>query len=61
MSLYGKKFTVNGLPCGLVIRGVGNGRYQLVFERDRVSLDQLEAVNWRRPKIEGDCGPLPRG
>lgn len=61
MSFYGKKFKINGLPCGLVMRGVVNGQYQVVFEREYATLEQIEAVNWRRPKIEGDCDPLPKG
>ncbi len=61
MSFYGKKFKVNGLPCGLVMRGVVNGQYQVVIEREYAALEQIEAVNWRRPKIEGDCDPLPKG
>ena len=61
MSFYGKKCRIDGLPCGLVMRGVVNGQYQLIFERDYAVLEQIEAIHWRRPNIEGDCGPLPRG
>lgn len=61
MSFYGKKCRIDGLPCGLVMRGVANGQYQLIFEREYVALEQIEAINWRRPSIEGDCGPLPQG
>ena len=60
MSLYGKKLKIGGLVCGLVLRGPSNGHYTAVFEREFASLEQLEAIDWSRPKIEGEC-ILPAG
>ena len=34
MSLYGEKFKIGGLSCGLVLRGSANGEYRVVFERE---------------------------
>ena len=53
MSFYGKKWLVSGLPTGLIMRSVPeNGRYTVVFEREFVSLEQIEAVNWAQPAVE---------
>lgn len=60
MSLYGSKVKIDGLSCGLVMRGSANGVYQVVFEREYASLEQIEAVNWTQPSIEGNC-ILPAG
>ena len=43
MSLYGDKFKIGGLSCGLVLRGGANGEYRVVFEREYASLEQIEA------------------
>ncbi len=60
MSLYGKKYNIDGVPCGMILRGGANGRYQAVFEREYASLEEIEAINWARPTVEGDS-PLPAG
>ena len=60
MSLYGSKFKIGGLSCGLVLRGSVNGEYRVVFEREYASLEQIEALNWDPPTIEGEC-VLPAG
>ena len=60
MSLYGTKVKIDGIPCGLVLRGSANGQYQAVFEREFASIEEIEAINWTRPTIEGDC-ILPAG
>ena len=60
MSCYGANFTVNGVNAGLALRGPGNGRYQVVFERELASLEQVEAINWNTPEIHGEC-ILPKG
>ena len=60
MSLYGDKFKIGGLSCGLVLRGGANGEYRVVFEREYASLEQIEALEWDPPAIEGDC-ILPAG
>lgn len=53
MSHYSKRWTIDGLPTGLIMRSVpGNGKYTVVFEREFVSLEQIEAVNWAKPTIE---------
>lgn len=60
MSLYGDKFKIGGLSCGLVLRGGTNGEYRVVFEREYASLEEIEALNWDPPTIEGEC-ILPAG
>ena len=60
MSLYGDKFKIGGLSCGLVLRGGTNGEYRVVFEREYASLEQIEALDWDPPTIEGEC-ILPAG
>lgn len=60
MSLYGEKFKIGGLSCGLVLRGSANGEYRVVFERECASLEQIEALEWDPPVLEGEC-ILPAG
>ena len=60
MSCYGALFTVNGVAAGLALRGPGNGHYQVVFERELASLEQVEAIDWSAPDIQGAC-ILPAG
>ena len=60
MSLYGEKFKIGGLSCGLVLRGGTNGEYRVVFEREYASLEQIEAIDWSQPEIEGES-VLPAG
>ena len=60
MSLYGNKIRIDGVPCGLVMRGSINGQYLVVFERELATLEQVEAIHWERPTIEGEC-ILPAG
>ena len=55
MSLYGSKIQIDGVSCGLVMRGSSNGQYLVVFERELATLEQVEAINWEQPSIEGDC------
>lgn len=54
MSLYSKTAQIDGLRFGLVMRGASNGVYEILFERECASLEQIEAVNWAKPAIEGD-------
>ena len=54
MSLYGSSIRIDGIPCGLVMRGSGNGQYLVVFERELASLEQVEAIHWDKPSIEGE-------
>lgn len=60
MSLYGNKAKINGIPCGLITWGNRNGEYVVYFERKYASLEQIEAINWRRPKLDGPC-EMPAG
>ena len=60
MSLYGDKFKIGGLSCGLVLRGSSNGEYRVVFEREFASLEEIEALEWDPPTLEGEC-ILPAG
>lgn len=60
MSMYGIEAHICGVPCAMVLRGSANGHYQAVFERERASLEEIEAINWAQPIIEGDT-LLPAG
>ena len=67
MSLYGKRWLIDGLTAGMIMRSVpGNGQYTVVFEREFASLEQIEAVNWAKPTVEyigphGSEAGLPEG
>lgn len=67
MSFYGKRWMIDGLPVGLIMRSApSNGRYTVVFEREFASLEQIEAVNWAQPTVEyigphGNEAGLPEG
>ena len=60
MSLYGVEAHICGVPCAMVLRGSGNGHYLAVFERERASLEEIEAIHWEKPVIDGECY-LPAG
>ena len=60
MSLYGNKVKIDGISCGLITRGIKNGEYRAIFEREFASLEQIEAIHWRRPRLSGPC-ELPQG
>ena len=60
MSLYGNHLTIDGVTCGLVLRGSGNGRYVAIFERELAPLENIKAIHWEQPVITGDC-VLPAG
>ncbi len=49
MSMYGKEVVIDGIRCGIVIRGTQNGNYNCIFEREFATLEQLEAINWAQP------------
>ena len=43
MSLYPNKIQVDGVPCGLILRGSANGTYLAVFEREMAELTERMA------------------
>ena len=60
---YGKKWTIDSIPTGFVQRS-GTEEYTVRFERENVSLEQIEAINWARPEIASlvnETCPLPQG
>ena len=64
MSMYGVNCTVDGVPVGLVMRESYNGAYIIVIERERATLEQVEAINWEQPNIvvtPGEECILPTG
>lgn len=65
MGLYGVCARIDGVPCGLIMRDpAANGKYRVVFERERTSIEQIEAINWAAPSIEAKEGKvclLPEG
>lgn len=52
MSLYGKRWLIDGVPTGFIMRSPINGQYTVTFEREFATLDQIEAINWANPTIE---------
>lgn len=54
MSIYGKKWKIDGLICGSIHASdyLGEGVYTLHFERAFASLEQIEKINWAHPKVE---------
>lgn len=63
---YGKKWRIDGLIAGFVMRAAPGGNYKVVFERENASLEQIEAINWAKPVIEyigphGSEPGLPEG
>lgn len=60
MSMYSTNIKIEGVPCGVVMRGPKNGEYLAVFEREFASLEDIEAIPWKRPEIQGEC-VLPSG
>lgn len=59
MSLYSTDTKINGMP-GMVMRGMQNGAYVIVIERENATLEQIEAIDWSKPNIEGKT-ILPKG
>ena len=60
MSLYSTACKIDGVPCGLVLRGARNGAYVAIFERSAASLEDIEQIDWSQPEIQGEC-VLPPG
>ena len=63
---YGKKWKIDGLIAGFVMRMGPGGNYRVVFERENATLEQIEAINWAKPVIEyigphGSEPGLPEG
>lgn len=66
MGFYGKRWLIDGLTAGLIMRSAVNGHYSVVFEREYATLEQIEAVNWAKPNVEyigphGEEPGLPEG
>ena len=52
MSVYGKHWKFDGVQAAFVTRGVANGRYCVLFEREYASIEEIEGINWAHPTIE---------
>lgn len=52
MGLYGQHWKFDGVPAAFVTRGSDNGHYNILFEREFASIEQIDAINWSRPIIE---------
>lgn len=66
MGFFGKYWKIDGVTAAFVTRGAENGQYQVLFERENASLEQIEGINWAKPSIEKltdrDCElGLPEG
>lgn len=60
MNMYNGKVKIDGVMCSLITSGHKNGEYIVFFERTYTTIEQIEAINWRRPTLSGPCA-LPRG
>lgn len=52
MSLYGTHWKIDGVQAAFVMRGIRNGYYCIVFERESAELPRIESINWAKPTIE---------
>lgn len=52
MSLYSRNWKIDGVQAAFIMRGVRNGSYLVLFEREFAELPQIEAINWAKPTIE---------
>ena len=52
MSLYSRNWKIDGVQAAFIMRGVRNGRYLVLFEREFAELPQIESINWENPIIE---------
>lgn len=63
MSWYGVKWKIDGVPTGHIKR-VGTKAYEVRFEREYASIEDIEGIHWDEPQIETigaeEC-PLPAG
>ncbi|MBR0312412.1 MAG: hypothetical protein IJQ98_08485, partial [Oscillospiraceae bacterium] len=63
MALYGVKWKIDGVPTGYIKR-VGTKAYEVRFEREYASIEDIEGIHWDEPQIETvgaeEC-PLPAG
>jgi len=61
MSFFDSNIKISDIPCSVTTMGGINGlEYCVTFEREYASLEQIEAIDWRRPKTSSTC-PLPKG
>ncbi len=59
MGLYGTHWSIDGVRAAFVMRGIRNGRYRIVFEREYAELPQIESINWAQPNIEHTNSSCP--
>ena len=52
MGFFGKYWKIDGVTAAFITRGSQNGQYQILFERENASLEQIEGINWSKPTIE---------
>ena len=52
MSLYSQHWKIDGVSAAFIARGVENGRYQVLFERENAELPTIEAIHWEQPTVE---------
>ena len=60
MRLFWNESTIDGIPCSVTaVGGLKGNVYHVTIERKHASLEQIEAINWKRPRQDWKC-PLPK-
>ena len=53
MAFYGKHYKIGDLYCGYVHRSGAHGQtYEIIFEREYASLEQIETIDWEHLTVE---------
>lgn len=61
MSFFWNESRIDGIPCDVTaVGGLKGDVYHVTFELKHATLEQIEAINWKRPRPDWKC-PLPKG
>ena len=53
MAFFGRNYKIGGLYCGHIMRMGAHGQtYQIAFEREFATLEQIEAIDWEHLTVE---------
>lgn len=51
MSFLGKRWAIDGVIAGQILRSSVNGHYLITFEREYATLEEIEGINWTQPTV----------